>query len=61
MSQTANLLLTGRDMDEQTLYLREENCIWTLESEEIAEEQELKAVPDYLWKASEYIESVGTW
>ena len=61
MSQTANLLLTGRDMDERTLYLREENCIWTLESEETAEEQELKAVPDYLWKAAEYIESVGTW
>ena len=61
MSQTANLLLTGRDMDERTLYLREENCIWTLESEETAEEQELKAVPDYLWKAAEYIESIGTW
>lgn len=42
MSQTANLLLTGRDMDERTLYLREENCIWTLESEKTAEEQELK-------------------
>lgn len=61
MSQIANLLLTGRDIDERTLYLREENCIWMLESEETAEEQELKAVPDYLWKAAEYIESVGTW
>ena len=60
MSQTANLLLTGRDMDEQTLYLREENCIWTLESEEIAEEQELKAVPDYLWKAAQYIERTAS-
>ena len=48
-------------MNEHTLHLREENCIWTLESEEIAEEQELKAVLDYLWKAAEYIESVGTW
>lgn len=26
-----------------------------------AEEREIKAVPDYLWKAAEYIESVGNW
>ena len=40
---------------------REENCVWTLEDEETAEEREIKAVPDYLWKAAEYIESVGNW
>lgn len=61
MSQTADILLTGRDMDDRTLHLREENCIWTLEDEETAEEQEIKAVPDYLWKAAKYIESVGNW
>ena len=61
MSQTADILLTGRDMDDRTLHLREENCIWTLEDEETAEEREIKAVPDYLWKAAEYIESVGNW
>ena len=27
MSQTADILLTGRDMDDRTLHLREENCI----------------------------------
>ena len=59
MSQTADILLTGRDMDDRTLHLREENCIWTLEDEETAEEREIRAVPDYLWKAAEYIESVG--
>ena len=61
MSQTADILLTGRDMDDRTLHLREENCIWTLEDEETAEEREIKAVPDYLWKAAEHIESVGNW
>ena len=61
MSQTADILLTGRDMDDKTLHLREENCVWTLEDEETAEEREIKAVPDYLWKAAEYIESVGNW
>ena len=61
MSQTADILLTGRDMDDRTLHLREDNCIWTLEDEETAEEREIKAVPDYLWKAAEYIESVGNW
>ena len=61
MSQTADILLTGRDMDDRTLHLREENCIWTLEDEETAEEREIKAVPDYLWKAAKYIESVGNW
>ena len=61
MSQTADILLTGRDMDDRTLHLREENCVWSLEDEETAEEREIKAVPDYLWKAAEYIESVGNW
>ena len=61
MSQTADILLTGRDMDDRTLHLREEHCVWTLEDEETAEEREIKAVPDYLWKAVEYIESVGNW
>ncbi len=37
------------------------SCVWTLEDEETAEEREIKAVPDYLWKAAEYIESVGNW
>ncbi len=40
MSQTADILLTGRDMDDRTLHLREENCIWTLEDEETAEERD---------------------
>ena len=61
MSQTADILLTGRDMDDRTLHLREENCIWTLEDEETAEERKIRAVPDYLWKAAEYIESIGNW
>ena len=60
-SKNANILLTGRDLDGLTLHLHEENCIWILDEEETAEEQELKAIPDYLWKAAEYIEKVGSW
>ena len=61
ISQPADILLTCHDMDDRTLHLREENCVWTLEDEETAEEREIKAVPDYLWKAAKYIESVGNW
>ena len=61
MSRTATIRVIGRDMDDRTLHLREENCIWTLEDEETAEEREIKAVPDYLWKAAKYIESIGNW
>ena len=61
MSQTASILVPGRDMDNKTLRLHEENCIWTLEDEETADKREIKAVPDYLWKAAKYIESVGNW
>ena len=61
MSQTADILLTGRDMDDRTLHLREENCVWTLDEEETAEQQALKAIPDYLWKVADYIDSVGKW
>ena len=60
-SKNANILLTGRDLDGLTLHLHEESCIWILDEEETAEEQELKAVPEYLWKAAEYIEKFGSW
>ena len=42
MSKTATIRVIGRDMDEKTLHLREENCVWTLEDEETAEEQKSK-------------------
>ena len=47
-SKNADIILTGRDLDRRTLYLHEENCIWLLDEEETAEEQRLKAVPEYL-------------
>lgn len=45
----------------RTLYLHEENCIWLLDEEETAEEQRLKAVPEYLWRVAEYIKQAGKW
>ena len=57
-SKNADIILTGRDLDRRTLYLHEENCIWLLDEEETAEEQRLKAVPEYLWRVAEYIEQV---
>ena len=44
-SKSADIILTGRDLDRRTLYLHEENCIWLLDEEETTEEQRLKAVP----------------
>ena len=43
------------------MHLHEENCIWLLDEEETAEEQRLKAVPEYLWRVAEYIEQAGKW
>ena len=37
MSQTASILATGRDMDNKTLRLHEENCVWMLDEEESTE------------------------
>lgn len=61
MSKTATIRVIGRDMDEKMLHIREENCIWTLDEEETAEQQALKAIPDYLWKVADYIDLVGKW
>ena len=61
MSKTATIRVIGRDMDEKMLHIREENCVWMLDEEETAEQQALKAIPDYLWKVADYIDSVGKW
>ena len=61
MSQTASILVTGRDMDNKTLRRHEENCVWMLDEEESTEQIVAKAVPSYLWKVADYIDSVGTW
>ena len=60
-SKNADIILTGRNLDRRTLYLHEENCIWLLDEEETAEEQRLKAVPEYLWRVAEYVEQAGKW
>ena len=61
MSDTARLLVTGRDMDSCTLHLQTRDCIWQLLEEESAEEQIRKAVPDYLWRAADFIQHIGSW
>ena len=61
MSKTATMRVIGRDMDEKMLHIREENCVWTLDEEESTEQIVAKAVPRYLWKVADYIDSVGTW
>ena len=61
MSQTASILVTGRDMDNKTLRLHEENCVWILDEEESTEQIVAKAVPSYLWKVADYIDRVGIW
>ena len=61
MSQTASILVTGHDMDNKTLRLHEENCVWILDEEESTERIAAKAVPGYIWKVADYIDSVGKW
>ena len=48
-------------MDNKTLRLHEENCVWILDEEESIEQIVAKAVPGYIWKVADYIDSVGTW
>lgn len=60
MSDTARLLVTGRDMDSCTLHLQTRDCIWQLLEEETAEEQVRKAVPDYLWRAADFVRRAGS-
>lgn len=61
MSDTARLLVTGRDMDSCTLHLQTRDCIWQLLEEESAEEQVRKAVPDYLWRAADFVRRADSW
>lgn len=61
MSDTARLLVTGRDMGSRTLHLQTRDCIWQLLEEETAGEQVRKAVPDYLWRAADFIQRTGSW
>ena len=61
MSDTARLLVTGRDLDSCTLHLQTQDCIWQLLEEETAEEKVQKAVPNYLWRAADFIQHVGSW
>ncbi len=61
MSDTARLLVTGRDMDSCTLHLQAEDCVWRLLEEESAEEQAEKAIPAYLRQAAEFVRRAGCW
>ena len=61
MSKSATIRIIGRDMDERMLHLQEENCVWALDKEETAEQQAAKAIPEYLWKVADFIDSVGKW
>ena len=47
MSDTARLLVTGRDMDSCTLHLQTR--------------QVRKAVPDYLWRTADFVLRAGSW
>ena len=61
MSDTARLLVTGRDMDSCTLHLQTRDCIWQLLEEESAEAQVRKAIPDYLWQAADFVRRADNW
>ena len=61
MNSTAKLLVTGRDMDSRTLRLQWDGCLWNCTEETGAQEQEKQEVPDYLWKAAAFIQTVKAW
>ena len=61
MSNTAKLLVTGRDMDSRTLHLQSEGCVWKLLEEETQEEQAEKTVPPYLWQIADFLQKQRSW
>ena len=61
MASTAKLLVTGRDMDSRTLRLQWDGCLWNCMEETGAQEQEKQEIPDYLWKAAAFLQTVKIW
>ena len=61
MSNTARLLVTGRDMESRALDLRWEDCRWELEQEETSEELARKAVPACVWAVAEFVQRQKCW
>lgn len=61
MSSTAKLLVTGRDMDSRTLHLQAEDCVWQFLEEETADQQAVRAVPEYLWKLADFLQDAKSW
>ena len=61
MNSTAKLLVTGRDMDSRTLRLQWDGCLWNCMEETGSQEREKQEIPNYLWKAADFIQKVKIW
>lgn len=61
MSPTARLLVTGRDMENLTLSLQSEDCVWRVVEEEFDEDLAAKAIPAYLWSIADFLTAAGDW
>ena len=60
-SNMAKLLITGRDMNSRSLRLQWDNHLWNCIEETGSQEREKQDIPDYLWKAADFIQKVKVW
>ena len=60
-AKTATLLVTGRDVEDQELVLRFENCVWELVEERSEEEMQNEAVPPFLMRIVAFMQDKPCW
>ena len=60
-SDTATLLVTGRDIEDQELILRFENCIWKLVEEKSAKDLRADAIPPFLIRLDAFLAPGEEW
>ena len=60
-AKTATLLVTGRDVEDQELVLRFENCVWELVEERSEEETQNEAVPPFLLRIISLMQDKTCW
>ena len=60
-SETATLLVTGRDVEDQELILRFENCIWKLVGEKSAQDLHADAIPPFLIRLDAFLPPGEEW
>ena len=60
-AKTATLTVTGRDVEDQELLLRFEDCVWELVEERSEEEMQNEAIPTFLLRVVAFMRDKACW